>query len=718
MSDQPTGAKRYGTGGGDAYYDAVRFGGYEGTREQFGKDQAEFAENAQAVAEAKETVIAAEQHVVQIEETFTNETVPAAIESIENKGTEQVQLVGEEGDEAAQAIVVVGNEQTERVTHEGDTQVARVQEAKAAAVTDVEQAGETQIGNVNTAGTTNIEAVEAAGTAQVGAVNSAGSAQIQAVQQKGEEVLDSIPADYTELSGEVDDLKSALDSTVLEIGITASPIAWESGSINGSGGGVQANAKRIRTNAFEKGDIYSITPSTGYRMELAAYDTESNNSYVGMWDGATFVKTAKFTGAEIIMIDLPETYIYKIVLDYTEEIDASAYINCIVKYTVYSKKADINSEEWDDAYKMAKSLQSGLMPNLQMEKGTLGSSGQRVSSTTTCRTTTAVSFPVDTFVRCSDSEFSFGIREYAGPEISADNYVAFIGSFEGTYRLIAGKYYVLTVKKRNDDVIDTPENYSSKIEVWSPMYLETMRKYELKNFAPFGNSKRKIFAHKGITSNAPENTVPSFEAAGVGGAWGIETDIQATSDGYLICMHDTTVDRTTDGTGTVANMTMAQIDSLRIKGHPELKVPTLEQFLSICKVYGCVPCLELKNVASSQEMISKLIQTVSDYGLESIATVLCSQYSIGYVQCVNPKIRCIFIIDPTDLATWIPRTKRYFNTSVTMESGTYTITHDIIKQLHDAGFSVNVGGVNTAEEIQAYFGMGADSVSSGFIATY
>ena len=212
MSDQPTGAKRYGTGGGDAYYDAVRFGGYEGTREQFGKDQAEFAENALAVAEAKETVVAAEQHVVQIEETFTNETVPAATELIENKGTEQVQLVGEKGDEAAQAIAVVGNEQTERVTHEGDTQVAEVQEAgsdasdaigqaKEDAIEDVEQAGETQVGLVDAAGTTNVEAV-----------NSAGSNQVQRVQDKGDEVLASIPADYTELDQDVDNLESALNT--------------------------------------------------------------------------------------------------------------------------------------------------------------------------------------------------------------------------------------------------------------------------------------------------------------------------------------------------------------------------------------------------------------------------------------------------------------------------------------------------------------------------
>ena len=65
---------------------------------------------------------------------------------------------------------------------------------------------------VNQAGTTQVSAVNQAGTAQVDNVNTAGAAQVQAVEDKGEEVLESIPADYSDLSAEVDDLKSAFES--------------------------------------------------------------------------------------------------------------------------------------------------------------------------------------------------------------------------------------------------------------------------------------------------------------------------------------------------------------------------------------------------------------------------------------------------------------------------------------------------------------------------
>ena len=87
---EPTGARRYGVGGGDAYYDAVRYGGYEGTREQFGKDQAEFAKNASAVAEAKETVERDTEEVRNTKNTFENTTVPEAIRALNQEGEDQI----------------------------------------------------------------------------------------------------------------------------------------------------------------------------------------------------------------------------------------------------------------------------------------------------------------------------------------------------------------------------------------------------------------------------------------------------------------------------------------------------------------------------------------------------------------------------------------------------------------------------------------------------
>lgn len=523
---------------------------------------------------------------------------------------------------------------------------------------------------------------------------------------------------------EIGGLKESLDydhNAIYLVGHT--PVEWEQGTLYASSGGKKANVKTLRTvSAFFLTDEVFICPKEGYFVQLYAY-SGTDSTYYGVWNGVTFEKTGHFFRSPIYTEQLPKDYRYKIVLGYNDatgvvEIPISEASNCVTYSEKYLPKSSYEADKISYAFNTSKSLTDGMLPHFTFRRGNIGSSGQKVSSTTECYTTTAVKFDEDTFIRCVDSDYHYALRRYSGEEIRADNFIDYLGVFKGTYRLKANTYYVITLSKRTKETITDVNEYAEKIEVWSPLYLEEMRKYELNRFAPFGNTRRKIYAHKGITQSEPENTIPAFEAAGIGNAWGIETDIQATSDGHLICMHDVTVDRTTTGTGTIANMTFAEIDQLRIKDHPDLKVPTLEQYLGICKTYGCVPCMELKNVASSQEMITKLLQTISDYGLESTAVILCSTYSIGYVRCINPRIRCIFIIDPTDLDTWILRAQRYFNVSVTMASGTYTVTHEIIKQLHDAGLVVNVGGVNTVEEIKRYFALGADSVSSDFIATY
>ena len=56
-----------------------------------------------------------------------------------------------------------------------------------------------------------------------------------------------------------------------------------------------------------------------------------------------------------------------------------------------------------------------------------------------------------------------------------------------------------------------------------------------------------IFAHRGDLAHAPENTLPAFQQAIQKGADGVELDVKLTADGHVIVIHDSTVDRTTDG---------------------------------------------------------------------------------------------------------------------------------------------------------------------------
>src|SRR5918997_784828 len=83
-------------------------------------------------------------------------------------------------------------------------------------------------------------------------------------------------------------------------------------------------------------------------------------------------------------------------------------------------------------------------------------------------------------------------------------------------------------------------------------------------------------AHRGLSARFPENTLAAFRTALEAGAGGLELDVRVTRDGHPVVMHDATVDRTTDGFGTVAGMTLEAVRRLGA-GSPGEGVPTLRE---------------------------------------------------------------------------------------------------------------------------------------------
>ena len=86
-----------------------------------------------------------------------------------------------------------------------------------------------------------------------------------------------------------------------------------------------------------------------------------------------------------------------------------------------------------------------------------------------------------------------------------------------------------------------------------------------------------IVAHRGARYAAPENTIAAYDAAAAVGADYIELDVRRTRDGQLVIMHDSTVDRTTNGHGSVAELTFEEIRKLGA-GQGQV-VPTLAEAL-------------------------------------------------------------------------------------------------------------------------------------------
>jgi glycerophosphoryl diester phosphodiesterase len=118
----------------------------------------------------------------------------------------------------------------------------------------------------------------------------------------------------------------------------------------------------------------------------------------------------------------------------------------------------------------------------------------------------------------------------------------------------------------------------------------------------------RVGAHRGAMSHAPENTLAAFETAISMGVYRIECDVRQTADGHLVLMHDDTVDRTTNGTGSLRELTLEQVRELRAVtgaggGTGSEPVPTLEEALR-CAKGRCKLLVELKDTDIAEATVS------------------------------------------------------------------------------------------------------------------
>jgi len=88
-----------------------------------------------------------------------------------------------------------------------------------------------------------------------------------------------------------------------------------------------------------------------------------------------------------------------------------------------------------------------------------------------------------------------------------------------------------------------------------------------------------ILAHRGVSSDVPENSLAAFALAAEKGADGIELDVQLSADGHLVVFHDQTMERMTGGTGKISDLSLTQIQEFKLdNGH---MIPTLDDVFEL-----------------------------------------------------------------------------------------------------------------------------------------
>lgn len=227
MSEEVVNAKRYSAGIATAY-GAAKKGGYTGTYEQFCAEQAMFAENAQYVRESREII----ESTVQ---TFTTETVPAAVQTVENAGDAQQRLVR-----------LTGAEVIQEVESAGDQQMGRIEQAMSPYIDQAEQA----VDDARAAKDDAVSAKEAAEEAEEHAAESEAHAQ---------ELVDSLPSDYAEALLDIVKLQLLSDSVM----DTTQKFTYSAdGKVITQVTHVNANNVAVRTDVYTYGETQIVEKRT------------------------------------------------------------------------------------------------------------------------------------------------------------------------------------------------------------------------------------------------------------------------------------------------------------------------------------------------------------------------------------------------------------------------------------------------------------------------
>ena len=245
-----------------------------------------------------------------------------------------------------------------------------------------------------------------------------------------------------------------------------------------------------------------------------------------------------------------------------------------------------------------------------------------------------------------------------------------------------------------------------------------------------GENQPLVFAHQGGEAVWPSNTLLAFENSARLGADVLDTDMHITKDGVLVLMHDQTVDRTTDGSGAIRDLTLAEIKTLdaaydfslddgatfHYRGQG-LTVPTLEELFQAFpdKRFG----IEIKQ--TPPEVAAPFCALIRKYGME--AQVLVSSFRQANMdafraECpevatsaTEDEVRVFFILNTLRLtAVYSPN---YQSLQVPeAASGLQLLTPHFIEGAHSRGLAVQPWTINDPDDMQRLNAMGVDGLNT------
>ncbi len=225
-----------------------------------------------------------------------------------------------------------------------------------------------------------------------------------------------------------------------------------------------------------------------------------------------------------------------------------------------------------------------------------------------------------------------------------------------------------------------------------------------------------IFAHRGASAYAPENTLAAFELALQQGAPAIELDVKLSADGHAVVIHDPTVDRTTNGKGKVARLSLAELRALdagsffseKYRGE---KIPTLEEVFDLVGKRALIN-IELTNYTTPRDsLVEEVCRLVREHHMEE--NVLFSSFlprNLHQAAILLPEVPRGLLALEGWKGLWMRSFQFFFGNYQALHPYVSDVTPQQIASVHRIGRRVHVWTVNDADQMRRLLKWGADGI--------
>lgn len=226
----------------------------------------------------------------------------------------------------------------------------------------------------------------------------------------------------------------------------------------------------------------------------------------------------------------------------------------------------------------------------------------------------------------------------------------------------------------------------------------------------------KMVAHRGVSGLERENTCAAFVAAGNRSYFGVETDIHRTADGRYIVFHDDNLTRLLGDGRVVEEMRFDELRALRLtdldgNARGDLLLPTLEEYVHICKKYDKDCVLEIKNHFEPED-IDNVIAIIR--GIGWLERTIFISFDLPNMICIRerlPQQRVQYLVSTfgDDLLDIL--TGHHLDLDIKYSS----LSAEQVRACHEAGIQVNVWTVNEAVDAERLAGYGVDFITSNIL---